>query len=104
IIANTPSSADTRHSGGKDSYYDYRRATLKQITKRSIQQSGQQTRSTSQGREDAIQFAIELFKRQLKGRKKTTPPVLELNPTRYEELLRDAFDIADRMHVRLLAR
>jgi hypothetical protein len=80
IIANASSSADTRQGRRKDAHYDYRRATLKQTAKKSIRQSGQKTRSSSRGREEAIQFAIELFKRQLKGRGKKTPPVLRLNP------------------------
>jgi hypothetical protein len=101
IIANTPSGADTRQRGVDGSRADYRRVTLKKARKASIRQRGQETRKTSRVREDAIKFAVDVFKRQLKGRGKTTPPVLHLNPDKYEQLLREAFDIADRMHEKL---
>src|SRR5262249_4251614 len=90
IIANTSSRADTREKG-EGVHYDYRRATLTKTAKKSIRQAGQETRPTSRVREDAIQFAIELFRRQLKGRDSKAPLVLNLNAKTYEKLLRSAF-------------
>jgi hypothetical protein len=102
IVADTSTEEDTRDEGG-DSHYDYRRATLKKMAKKVIRQAGQETRSASRDREDAIQFASELFNRQHKAKEEGRPPVLNLNPEKYEALLRQAFKIADRMHEKILA-
>jgi hypothetical protein len=103
IIADTSSEEDTRDEG-QGGHYDYRRATLKKTSKKAIQKAGQETRSISRAREDAIQFAIELFKRQHQAKPKGSPVVLRLSPMSYEDLLRKAFNIADRIHERLSAR
>jgi hypothetical protein len=96
LICDTSSKADTREKGGEGAHYDYRRITLKPTAKETIRAAGQETLILSRTREDAIQFALELFERQLNGKSKL--PVLDLGRDEYAMLLRSAFDIADRMH------
>jgi hypothetical protein len=102
LICNTSSKADTREQGGEDGHYDYRRIALKPTAKEAIRAAGQETLVYARTREDAIKFALDLFERQLNGRDKL--PVLGLSRDEYEQLLRKAFDVADRMHEEFLAR
>ncbi|MCK1475014.1 hypothetical protein IVB27_09430 [Bradyrhizobium sp. 197] len=106
IVANTPALADTREQkdGG---HYDYRRATLRWVYKDVVRAMGQDTRRKARVRESAIQFAVELFKRQLAahGKRPTRAskmPGLNVTLGGYEELLRYAVDLADAVHERFL--
>jgi hypothetical protein len=100
IIAETSASADTREKKrAKDSHYDYRRATLSPVAKSRVRAMGQETRSLSRTRDDAIKFSIQLFDRQIgKGGKL---PRLEIDRSQYEVLLRKAFSLADRITEKL---
>ena len=97
VIANTPHWAGTRHAEKKDEhgYRDYRRIALRWRSKADILLHGQETKSHSRERDDAIGFALKLYCR--KGEKDALP-----TPSRFEEVLRAAFDIADAMHEKSL--
>jgi hypothetical protein len=97
IIVNTSRLADTRQKArSKEAHYDYRRAALKEVDKRVIEAMGQETLSPSRTREDAIKFAIGIFKRQLNSRQRLL--AVDMSPREYESLLRTAFNVADAIH------
>lgn len=99
LIANTPPLSDTRKALVlEDDHYDYRRATLAWTAKRAVRKLGQKTRSHARGREEAIAFAIELFKQQLAYYRGSRLPGLELSLEEYELLLREALSVADAIH------
>lgn len=101
IIANTPWWSDTRENRREaGSHYDYRRAALKRTAKNVVRRLGQETRSFSRERDDAVSFAVALFKRQLKNRRAL--PGLKLTAKEYERLLVLALEIADALHEKLL--
>jgi hypothetical protein len=98
IILNPSSQSDVRQMGD---HHDYRRVTLQAIPKKEVwDELGQETRGRSRLREDAIRFAIKLFERQLNSREKV--PALDLGRDEYAQLLRRAFNVADRMHEKWL--
>jgi hypothetical protein len=97
IIANPSAYQDVRNIEGVGAgHYDYRRLTLKIVSKGQIQRQGQETRAPSQTREHAIQFALELFDERKND--SDSLAVLELDRTEYEQLLRGAFDVADKIY------
>lgn len=66
VIVDTPSWADTREGKHrKDAHYDYRRPTLKRVYKPLVRALDQKTRGESRKRPEAVQFAVDLFTRQL---------------------------------------
>jgi hypothetical protein len=101
-VTNASSRSDVRQKKkSADSHYDYRRITFVPTPKDDVWDVlGQPTRGRSQTREHAIRFAVELFGRQLNCRDNL--PILDLNQKQYEQLLRGAFAVADRMHEKLV--
>lgn len=100
IIANTPWWSDTREDKSDGSHYNYQRVALKRTAKAVVRSLGQETRSASRVRDDAIKFAVDLFRRQLRGRSKIKS--LNLSAREYESLLRFALDVADAVYEKLL--
>ena len=96
IVVDTPIWADTKegkHRAG--AHYDYRRATLRWVCKDVVRTYGQKTRLTSSNREEAVRFAVTLFKKQLSAHRARTLPGLKLTAAKYDQLLRIALHIAD---------
>jgi hypothetical protein len=106
IIANTPPWADTHEGEGKGgAHYDYRRPTLSWALKDVVKAMGKDTRRISRVREAAVQFAVQLFNRQMvlqSGGKRVTRaskmPGLNVSPAAYQELLGYALYVADAVH------
>lgn len=72
-------------------HHDYRRVTLRLIGKDMVRETGQKARRASFVREDAIKFAVGLFREH-------GPQGTDLNADEYERLLRAVLAVADRIH------
>jgi hypothetical protein len=97
-ILNAPPGVDVRQiRQTADGHYDYRKNTLRRIAKRIVKITGQKTRARGRGREDAVAFAVELFKRQAAANDSALLPALDLSEPEYESLLRKSLLLADAM-------
>jgi hypothetical protein len=100
IIANPSPYQDVRDIKGCGAgHYDQRRLTLRLTSKGKIQKEGQQTRTPSQTRDDAIRFFVSLFDCRLSD---SNLGILGLGCADYESLLRKGLDNADKMYAERL--
>lgn len=102
MIANTPIWGDTKHYD--NAHHDCRRIRLYWVGKNLIRKRGQKTRDVSKGREDIIQFALGIFRRELERQygsqlqDDSVLPSTDLTLVDYEMLLRVALQLADSVH------